>query len=245
MRELYHGQSGRCSLRQRTVLNKRILETLSSKRGGPGVDSLLHRVDQYRFQLRVHGLRHHHVKYAVFNRKYASVLLLSQLCKLLPVILATIPSLVLFAPVLILSHKISGNKRRRALKTSPFKLKGTDIIASWKILVAMAVAPCLCSLYVALMTYWAYQSRWCSMLPSYIPTHMVPFLGFCLLPAITIVSLYTGEFAVDVLKSLPQFLILLRPGGTRLMEDLFEQQRKLTREVKMFIDSSIVSSQGM
>jgi len=217
------------------------LETLSSTQGDPRVESLLSRVDQYRFQLRVHGLRYHHVKYAVFSRKYAAVLLLFQLLKLLPALLATIPGLVLFAPVLILSQRVSGNKSRLAVKGSPFKLKGTDILASWKTLVAIAFAPCLYSFYAALMTYWAYKSRLCSMLPSYIPTYMAPLLGFTLLPAITFVSLYTGEFAVDTLKSLPPFLMLLRPRNARLMKGLFEKQRMLTCEVKMLIDSGQVA----
>lgn len=81
------------------------------------------------------------------------------------------------------------------------------------------------------------------MLPSYFP-HLIPFLGFILLPAITILSLHTGEFAVDTLKSLRPLLMLLRPSSARLIKDLFIKQRKLTSEVKEFVDSSAFSDMG-
>ena len=62
----------------------------------------------------------------------------------------SLPGIILFSPVFITSKKISVRKAKEALAASLVKIKAKDVISTWKILVALVLAP---ALYI-LFSYW-------------------------------------------------------------------------------------------
>ena len=245
LRRLYDPNSGLYSMNRKTTLNQRILKILSPPQHDHEVENLLRRVNEYGLQLRDQGIRDHQVRYAVLSREHALVLLFFQIGKLVLVSLATAPGLILFTPILLLANSVSKKKAKWAVATSPFKIQGRDVLASWKMMTALLFTPLLFSLYVALLTYWVSRSRWCSMLPKNLPFSIVAVLLFILLPAVTFLSLHTGEYAVGTLRSLRPLLMLLRRESARQMKDLFDKQLILCHEVRAFIDCPSVHNRKM
>jgi glycerol-3-phosphate O-acyltransferase/dihydroxyacetone phosphate acyltransferase len=235
-RRLYNSDSSQYPIHQKTVLHKRILRRLSSSRQDISVQNLLHRLNDYHLKLQSLGLQHHQVKYAVLSRDHALLILLLQLSKLIIASLATAPGLMLFSPIMLLAHSVSKSKARGAVAASPFRLEGRDVLSSWKVLVALTFAPLIYTFYVASLTYWAYQNRRFGVLPHSVPVQMVPLLGFILLPAITLLSLYPGDYTIDIFKTLRPLILRLRSNTASQMHDLLQEQWELSAAVRKFVD---------
>jgi len=221
---------------QKASLNKKMLKLLSDPQQDSRVKSLLRSANEYDLQLRDQGIQLHQIRYARLSWKHSLVLLFFQLGKLLLISPAIFPGLLLFAPVLILANSISKKKAKLAVATSPFKIQGLDVVASWKTLTAMAVTPFLYSFYTALLTYWAIQNQFCGVLPKDIRVGIVAAVGFILLSVITFVSFLTGDYAVATLKSLRPLLMLQRRRSSKQMRNMYNKQSVLQREVRVLID---------
>jgi glycerol-3-phosphate O-acyltransferase/dihydroxyacetone phosphate acyltransferase len=82
-----------------------------------------------------------------------------------------------------------------ALAASSVKVAGRDVLATWKVLISLGLAPFLYSFYAALATYIAYRCgaslRW---------KLWTPFLVMLALPCIGFSALKFGEAGMDVLK---------------------------------------------
>jgi len=217
---------------RKTILGQRILKRISGSEHDPKVRNILHRANEYHWRLSKQGLLHYQVRYAVQSKKFVLVLLLVQLGKLFLAAILTAPGLVLFSPVLILANEISKSKARKAVAGSPFKVEGRDVLATWKVLAALTVSPVLYTFYFAVWAYLAYQ---CQIPP--IPVEIVAWSGIVLLPAITLASMYVGDYIADTFRSFRPLLMLLDPQHAKDLGELFETQCRLTTEVKRFIDS--------
>ncbi|PMD55514.1 uncharacterized protein K444DRAFT_596419 [Hyaloscypha bicolor E] len=236
LRRIYEPNSGLYPMDQKASLNKKMLKLLSDPQQDSRVKSLLRSANEYDLQLRDQGIQHHQIRYARLSWKHSLVLLFFQLGKLLLISPAIFPGLLLFTPVLILANSISKKKAKLAVATSPFKIQGLDVVASWKTLTAMAVTPFLYSFYTALLTYWAIQNQFCGVLPKDIRVGIVAAVGFILLSVITFVSFLTGDYAVATLKSLRPLLMLQRRRSSKQMRDMYNKQSVLQREVRVLID---------
>ena len=82
-----------------------------------------------------------------------------------------------------------------ALAASEVKIAGRDVLATWKILVALGVTPVLYVLYAVLATIVAAKAgaplRW---------RIWTPFLVLMMLPMLGYAALKFGEAGMDVLK---------------------------------------------
>jgi len=75
------------------------------------------------------------------------------------------------------------------------KIHGRDVLATWKVLICLGVAPVLYTLYACLATMVAVRAQ--APLTWRIAT---PFLVFIALPFMNYAALKFGEAGVDVLK---------------------------------------------
>lgn len=82
-----------------------------------------------------------------------------------------------------------------ALAASTVKIKGNDVLATWKVLVALAGAPTLYSIYAAGATFLAFKYEMSTRYKLYAP--IVTMAG---LPLIGYSALKFGEVGVDVYK---------------------------------------------
>lgn len=82
-----------------------------------------------------------------------------------------------------------------ALAASVVKVAGRDVLATWKILISMGVAPVLYTFYAILATVVAVKAN--------VPLSLqllTPFLVICALPFMNYAALKFGEAGMDVSK---------------------------------------------
>lgn len=82
-----------------------------------------------------------------------------------------------------------------ALAASEVKIAGRDVLATWKILVALGVTPILYALYATLATVVAVKAG-----ASFKWRLWTPFIVLMILPMIGYAALKFGEAGMDVLK---------------------------------------------
>jgi glycerol-3-phosphate O-acyltransferase/dihydroxyacetone phosphate acyltransferase len=122
-----------------------------------------------------------------------------------------LPGVILNGPIFLIASILSKKKAKgmkvsqvylafsyaisEALVASAVKIHGRDVIASWKVLISLGVAPVLYSLYALVATILVFKTKapWKWRL-------LTPPLTMAALPAIGYAALKFGEGGMDVLK---------------------------------------------
>ena len=218
-------------------LNRRLVAGYTHYKDDPRIIGLKKSVNQYNKQLWLLGVRDHQVEYAKFSVPKVVFTLIYRLGKLAILSVGTLPGLILFAPVFIASKIISIKKSREALAASTVKLQGRDVLATWKLLVALALAPTLYALYTILLTYWTYRNRVQGYIPEWVPLWMVVLFGFIFFPSVTFAALRIGEIGMDILKSLRPLVLSLNPTSANTLNKLRDKRITLSAEVTDLINT--------
>ena len=218
-------------------LNRRLVAGYTRYKDDSRIINLKKSVNEYNKQLWLLGVRDHQVEYAKFSVPKVVFTLIYRVGKLGVLSIGTLPGLILFAPVFIASKIISIRKSREALAASTVKLQGRDVLATWKLLVAMALAPTLYAFYTTLLTYWTYRNRVQGYVPDWVSLWMVVFFGFVFFPAITFAALRIGEIGMDILKSLKPLVLSLNPTSANTLIKLREKRTQLSAEVTDVINT--------
>ena len=177
------------------------------------------------------NIRDHQVGYAKFSAPRVIFTLLYRLGKLASLSIAVLPGTILFAPVFIAGKLISIRKSREALAASSVKIKARDVVATWKLLVSMALAPALYTFYTVLFTVWTYKNRIGDRVPEWIPLWSVVMIGYIVFPTITFAALRFGEVGMDIAKSLRPLVLSLIPRSGNTMYKLRVRRAKLVEQV--------------
>ncbi|TFK42612.1 glycerol-3-phosphate O-acyltransferase [Crucibulum laeve] len=129
------------------------------------------------------------------------------------------------------SWKTLGLLVYQALAASVVKIAGRDVLATWKVLIALGVTPVLYTLYAILATVVAIRAKaplkW---------SVWTPFLVLFALPFMNYAALKFGEAGMDVLKSLPPLIVALIPGQQRSLDKLKAMRVHLSNEVASLIN---------
>jgi len=150
---------------------------------------------------------------------------------LLVLSIAVLPGVILFSPVFIASKVISVKKAREALAGSTVKIQGRDVMATWKILVALVLTPTLYHLYSAILTFKTYQDRIWGHVPEWVPFWLVYFGAWPVMIAITISALRFGEVGMDIVKSLRPLVVCLNPSSSYNIQQLRARRVELSNKV--------------
>jgi len=202
----------------------------------PRIINLKKAVTKYNKQLLALNVRDHQLEYAKLSVLQVLGRLLYRLGELIVLSSGVLPGLVLFAPVFIAGKVISIKKSREALAASTVKIQARDVVATWKLLVSLALAPTLYSFYTIILTWWTYYNRVLGYVPRSIPLWAVVIFGFIFFPAITFAALRFGEIGMDIAKSLrPLFLALIPSSGNTLVK-LRKQRAELATQVTNLIN---------
>ena len=194
-------------------------------------------VGDYNTQLRLLNLRDHQVEYARFSILKVVTTLTYRLGKLALLAVGTLPGLVLFAPVFVASKLISRKKSKEALAASTVKLQGRDVMATWKLLVALAFAPLLYTFYGICFTVAAYRNRIWGTVPEWLPFWALIVAEIILFPSVTVAALRFGEVGMDIFKSLRPLVLSLNPSSANTLVKLRRKRETLSADVTDLINT--------
>ena len=135
-------------------LQRRMATFFIVLRDQPEVIQALERVEAYDAALSLHGLQDYEVQtlQPEDNRMY--VLLVLRAILVLLIIVLSVPGALLNAPLGLISRYLSIREARRALLKSEVKLKAHDVVASYKVLVAMVIVPVAWTIYFLLFSFF-------------------------------------------------------------------------------------------
>ncbi|OTA62425.1 hypothetical protein K449DRAFT_330221 [Hypoxylon sp. EC38] len=217
-------------------LNRRLAVGFSKYKDDPRIIDLMNDVKDYNNQLRYLNIKDHQVNYATMDLPTVIFTLLYRVAKLLVLSIGVIPGLVLFAPVFIASKIISHRKAKEALAASSVKIQGRDVMATWKLLVAMAFAPILYNFYSIILAVKVYQDHLWGYVPEWVPYWLVFIGGWIVFPAITFAALRFGEVGMDILKSLRPLVLCISPTSSNSLHKLRERRAELSEKVVKVIN---------
>ena len=126
-----------------------------------------------------------------------------------------------------------------------------DVMATWKILVAMALAPALYIYYTALVSFWLYYNRvggsytyslpWYlranTYIPDFVPLWQFSIFFWALMVSVSLAALRIGEIGMDILKSLPPLFVALNPSSSASLTQLRAHRNALAKQVRETTDA--------
>ncbi|KAJ3993163.1 glycerol-3-phosphate O-acyltransferase [Lentinula boryana] len=226
VRRLYKTPAQHLTLGQVVGLNRRLLSGYTHFKDDPRIKKLRTDVLKYNRSLRDLGIRDHQVPRVQKASFKILGLFLYRINLLIVWTLFALPATILNGPIFILASVISKRKAKADLAASTVKLTGRDVLATWKGLIALGVAPVLYLFYAFLVTLLAIRVD--ASLPWRISA---PLSVFVVLPFMSFAALKFGEAGMDVLKSLGPLITTLIPGQQRSLEKLRATRELLSNEV--------------
>ncbi|KAJ7220775.1 hypothetical protein GGX14DRAFT_203583 [Mycena pura] len=230
-RRLYKTPGQHLTLGQVVELNRRLLEGYEHFKDEPRIQKLRNDVLKYHRLVRDMGLRDHQVPRAERARWKTLALLTYRVCLLSVWSIFALPGVVLNSPIFILASVISRKKAKEALAASRVKIAARDVLATWKVLISLGVAPVLYLSYACAGTLLAIRANAPLKLQL-----MTPFLVLFGVPLMSYAALKFGEAGMDVLKSLPPLIAALIPGQQRTLDKLKAMRIQLANEVSNLIN---------
>lgn len=217
-------------------LNRRLVKGYTKYRDDPRIVSLKKAVLDYHKSLMALNIRDHQLEYAKLSVFQVLTTLVYRLGKLIILSAAVLPGLVLFAPVFIAGKVISIRKAKEALAASTVKIQARDVVATWKLLVSMALAPTLYTYYTVILTFWTYYNRVQGFVPHWVSLWLVVVFGYIFFPGLSFAALRFGEIGMDIAKSLRPLLLSLNPSSGNTLVKLRKKRVELATEVTNLIN---------
>lgn len=183
------------SIGQVVQLSKYFMEGYLRFQDEPKIIELRKRMRKYNRLLRDMGIADHQVERASNRSVQSLILLIYRLGLLIWWSALALPGFILHVPVFILAKYISHVKAKEALKASTVKVQARDVLATWKVLVSLAVVPMVYLIWTIVGTSWCYRHDALPHLRRWIP--LIVFLSG---PGLGYASLKFGEAGMDVFK---------------------------------------------
>lgn len=218
-------------------INRRLIKGYTQHKSDPRIEQVCKSVNNYTQQLQILGLHDYQVEYARFSVLRVLSSLVYRIGKLSILSIATLPGLILFSPVFIVAKIYSHKKTKEALAGSSVKIRGNDVMATWKILVAGGLAPLLYMFYAAVLALWTHYNHINGYIPTSFSMWSIVLAAFVIFPMLTYAALRLGEIGMDILKSIRPLLLCLSPSTASTLVQLRETRAKLSRQVKELINT--------
>lgn len=236
-RRLYNPTGKKLPLPVVIELNRRLAMGYERYKNDERISKLSTDVKSYNSQLRYLNLKDHQVQYAQMNSLKVLFLTIYRSLKLLLLFFCTVPGLLLFSPVFVATKLISRQKAKSALAGSTVKIRGRDVMATWKILVALGFAPMVYHFYSILLVVKVWHDRFWGYVPGWVPLWVVYFAVWPFMIAITFSSLRFGEVGMDIFKSLRPLVLCLSPTSSFNIQELRHRRAELSAEVTDLINT--------
>jgi len=236
VRRLYNPKGKKLPLPFVVELNRRLIKGYQTYKDDPRIVEIRREVLDYNRALFRLNIRDHQVSYAKFSWYQVVFTLLYRVGKVLVLLSACLPGVILFAPVFILGKIISREKAREALAASTVKVKARDVMATWKILVSLALAPALDVMYTIILVYWTWSNRVRGYMPDFVPLWFVCIFGLIFFPSVCFAALRFGEIGMDIFKSLRPLVLCINPTQSNTFIRLRQKREELTQRINEIIN---------
>lgn len=236
VRRLYNSKGTKLPLPRVVELNRRLVKGYERYKDDPRIVELRKEVVSYNAKLRAVGLRDHQVQYAKMHTLSAFLLFWYRLSKLLILTAFALPGTLLFSLVFISTKMISIKKAKEALAASNVKIQARDVMATWKLLVAMAVAPAAYMWYIGLGLFWYRYNNCNGYLPQGIRKRYLIIIQAIIYPTVTYAALRFGEVAMDILKSLGPLWKMMNPFSSNELVKIQQRRENLAHRVNDLIN---------
>ncbi|EFZ02580.1 1-acyl-sn-glycerol-3-phosphate acyltransferase [Metarhizium robertsii] len=236
-RRLYNPTGKKLPLPVVVELNRRLAMGYERYKNDERITSLSVSVKNYNLQLRYLSLKDHQVQYARMSILKVLFLLVYRSIKLLLLFFCTVPGLLLFAPVFVATKIISIQKANTALAGSTVKVRGRDVMATWKILVAMGLAPTLYHFYSIIIVFKVWQDRLWGYVPMWVPLWLAYIGIWPAMIGLTFAALRFGEVGMDIFKSLRPLILCLVPSSDFNIHTLRLRRAELSAQVTDLINT--------
>ncbi|KAG6009852.1 hypothetical protein E4U21_000954 [Claviceps maximensis] len=236
-RRLYNPTGKKLPLPVVVELNRRLAQGYERYKDDERITSLSASVKKYNSQLRYLNLKDHQVQYAKLPILKVLCLFVYRSMKLLVLFLCTVPGLLLFAPVFVATKMISIQKAKIALAGSTVKVRGRDVMATWKILVAMVLAPTVYHIYSIIIVFKIWQDGLWGHVPSWVPLWLAYIAIWPAMIGITFAALRFGEVGMDIFKSLRPLVLCVVPSSDFNIHTLRLSRAELSAQVTELINT--------
>ncbi|XYA01524.1 Glycerol-3-phosphate/dihydroxyacetone phosphate acyltransferase [Meyerozyma guilliermondii] len=211
-------------------MNRRLVLGYQTYKNEKTIQDIREKVIKYNKLLSSLYLPDHHVEECDESNKLRVLpIFLFRIFKMIFLFLLALPGSILFSPVFICSKIVSGRKRATALANSTVKIRGRDVIATWKILIAMGVAPLVYSFYATVGTIYCYfyGILHYKLVSIWFALYMLGVL-------VTYAALLVGEQGVDLLKSMRPLYLSLTSGSS--IRELKIMRKELAEEITNLVN---------
>lgn len=234
-RRLYKPGYRRLPLQQIVELNRRFIMGYNHYKDDPRVVKLRNSIVKYNRELYLLGIRDHQVQSAKYGGFKVITLLIYRFLKFLILAIGSLPGVIMFAPVFIATKTISKKKAKEALDASTVKIQGNDVLATWKLLVALTLVPALLSFYSVAITcvlihfqLIPYSRKWICIMP---------IINMIIIFMILFAALRFGESGLDIYKSLRPLFLSLNPTSANTIYKLRQTRETLAVELTDLINT--------
>lgn len=235
IRRLYRPPGKKIPLPMVVELNRRLVHAYNHYKDDPRIEEMKKEIRHYNKFLQAMGLKDHQVEKARVSKIEILGRLIYRSMKLIILAIGCLPGLLLFSPIFIISKSISITKAKEALKASSVKIKANDVVATWKVLVAMGLTPIL---YIVYSIVGSIVIRKLDLI-SFFPTILLPGLVLSILVGTSYAALAMGEAGMDIFKSLRPLALALNPSTKNALLKLQNERKRLVLK-----SSELVTSLG-
>ncbi|QIW99423.1 hypothetical protein AMS68_004941 [Peltaster fructicola] len=236
VRRLYNPKGKRLPLPMIIELQRRFLKGFQTYKDDQRIIQMKKNVLDWHRQLRQLNIRDHQLAYARLPWWKVMAFILYRAGKLAVLSVAVIPGLILFSPVFVAGKVISYYKSKEALAASTVKIKAKDVVATWKILVSLALGPTLDIIYTIIGTYWTHVDRVGGLVPLWMPLWLVATLLLIIFPMVCFAALRFGEIGMDIFKSLRPLVLCLQPTSSNTLVKLRARRTQLQEEITQIVN---------
>ncbi|GJJ77683.1 glycerol-3-phosphate O-acyltransferase / dihydroxyacetone phosphate acyltransferase [Entomortierella parvispora] len=229
-RRLYKPTHRKLQISQVVELNRRFVAGYMHFKDNPKVIEAKDKVMHYNTQLRYHGLRDHQVNIKT-TRRHAIGMLLSRVIQMIFLSCLALPGTLMNLPVAIVARVISNRKAKEALAASTVKIAGRDVLATWKLLVALGLMPVLYFSYSVLV--FIYCGRFDISFTSRL---LIAWAAWACIPFVTYASIRFGEQGIDIFKSIRPLFLSIIPGEESTINDLRAARAELRKTITDLIN---------
>ncbi|CAG8502417.1 6821_t:CDS:2 [Paraglomus brasilianum] len=230
-RRLYKPAHRKLPISQVVELNRRFVEGYLHFKDDPRVQEIRNKVMQYNQLLKDYGLKDHQVNKTGLGGGRAAGLLLYRILILSVWTILGLPGFILNLPIVLISRWISSHKAKEAVAASSVKVAGRDVVATWKVLVALVVTPVLYGFYAFIVLFLSFKYDWPIKWKIY-----GPILSYFLMMTGSYATVRLLETGLDIYRSLRPLFLSLLPGNQPSIQNLRHEREKLSQDLTALIN---------